>query len=98
MTRSPPMTSRFSKATREQLKLRAAFDGPSGGGKSVTALRCALALSPARKIAVIDSERKSARKYVGEDFGEGPISFDVLELGSFAPTEYTAAIEEACRL
>lgn len=88
----------FKKAERRQLRLRSAIDGPSGSGKTATALRFALALSPAKKIAVIDSEHGSASKYIGQDFGEGPVEFDVLELSSFSPSNYTSAIQEAGRL
>jgi len=100
------MTSSFTKATREQLKLRMAIDGPSGAGKSVTALRCARALvdhyrprpDGRASVAVMDAESGSARKYVGEVFDDLPIDFDVKELWSFSPSQYTAAIEEAGRL
>ena len=37
-------SSRFKPATRAALRLRMAIDGPSGSGKSVTALRFAHAL------------------------------------------------------
>jgi hypothetical protein len=80
---------------REKLRLRLAIDGPSGSGKTVTVNRLAKALGP--RVALIDTESGSARKYAGEDFGEGPIEFDVIELTTFAPTEYTVAIEEAGR-
>lgn len=97
----PPATgtgppSRFRPATREKIRLRMAIDGPSGAGKTVTALRLASALG--KRIAVIDTESGSARKYIGEDYGDGPIAFDVLELTTFPPTEYTSAIEEAGKL
>ena len=93
---TPAATGRFQPATRQKLKLRMAIDGPSGAGKTVTALRCAQSLG--QRVAVIDTESGSARKYVGEDFGEGPFVFDVLELTSFSPSEYTSAIDEAGRL
>ncbi|HZT79599.1 MAG TPA: ATP-binding protein [Gemmataceae bacterium] len=73
-----------------------ALDGPSGSGKTVTALRCAAAFGG--KIAVIDTESGSARKYAGEIFDDRPLAFDVLELTAFSPAEYTSAIEEAGRL
>ena len=91
------MAGSFAKATRQKLKLRMAIDGPSGSGKSVTALRCALALSPRKRIAVIDTEHGSARKYIGEDYGEGPIDFEVCELKSYSPSNYSALINEASR-
>ena len=91
------MAGSFAKATREKLKLRAAIDGPSGSGKSVTALRFAMTLSPRKRIAVIDTEHGSARKYVGEDFGEGTIEFEGVELKSYSPSNYTSLINEASR-
>lgn len=88
--------SRFKKAVRSKSKLRLAIDGPSGAGKTVTALRFACTLG--KRIAVIDSENGSAAKYQGTDFEGGrPIEFDVLELSKYSPTDYTAAIEEAGR-
>ncbi len=87
--------SSFKPATRERLKLRLALDGPSGSGKSVTSLRLAMALAAGGKVAVIDTESGSACKYVGEDFGEGPITFDVVELSSHSPDQYTHAIDDA---
>lgn len=100
-------SSRFKAATREQSRLRAGFCGPSGSGKSVTMLRMANQLKklieqklkrPAR-IAVIESEHGSIKKYVGDKFSEdeSPFEFDVLELKNFAPTEYTTAIHDAGR-
>lgn len=101
-----PMSARFTKATRKKLKLRLALDGPSGSGKSYTLLRFAFALAdniskanggkPAR-VAAIDTEHGSLSKYQGDSPDGIPFDFDVLELGSFAPTEYTAAIAEAAR-
>jgi KaiC/GvpD/RAD55 family RecA-like ATPase len=55
----------FVQAEKKKLWARLAIDGPSGGGKTFTALRIARALAAAAggEIAVIDSERKSASKY-----------------------------------
>src|SRR5947209_2650063 len=93
--------SRFQTATRQKLKLRMAFDGPSGSGKSVSALRCALALARrgGGRIAVIDTESGSARLYVGQTFAPDPepVQFEVCELTTFSPTEYTALLEDAGR-
>jgi hypothetical protein len=92
--------SRFQTATRKKLKLRMAIDGPPGAGKTATALRLTVALAARGngRIAVIDTEHRSASKYVDQKFDDdGPFQFDVLELTSFSPTEYTGAIEEAGR-
>lgn len=78
----------FKPATKEQAKLRMALVGPSGSGKTYTALSIASALTGG-KVAVIDTERGSARKYAGI------FEFDVLELDNFHPEEYIAAIRAA---
>jgi hypothetical protein len=86
----------FTKATRKQIKLRMAIDGPSGGGKTYTALRLAFLLAgPDGKVAVIDTERKSASKYLGESPDGFPWNFDVLELEKFHPQRYIEGIDAA---
>ncbi len=95
----------FKTATREKSKLRLAIDGPSGAGKTLTALRMAMELAryegaknhrPGR-VAVIDTEAGTARKYVGDNWDGHPIQFDVDELASFSPTTYTSTIFNAAR-
>lgn len=78
----------FKPATKVQSKLRLALYGPSGSGKTYTALRIAKGLGG--RLAVIDTERGSASKYAGD-----LVSFDVLELDSFAPATYVQAIQAA---
>jgi hypothetical protein len=88
----------FKPATRQKLKLRMAIAGPAGAGKTYTATRQAFALAgPNGRVAVIDSEHRSASKYIGESPDGFPWKFDVVELEHFAPTTYTAAIKEAVR-
>ncbi len=87
---------KFTPATRKKAKLRLGLDGPAGTGKTYTALR--LAFTIGKRVAVIDTESGSASKYQGDSPDGVPFDFDVLELDSFAPTDYTAAIEEAGRL
>lgn len=77
----------FAPATKEQSKARVALDGPSGSGKTYTALTIASALGT--RIAVIDTERGSARKYANE------FAFDVLEMSHFAPTDLVEALAAA---
>lgn len=86
---------RFKPATRKKLKLRMAIDGPSGAGKTYTGLRFAFTLG--RRVAVIDTENRSASKYKGDSPDGVPFDFDVAELTNYAPTEYTSAIQEAGR-
>ena len=83
------MSFTFKKATKSSAKLRAALFGPSGAGKTFTALRIAAGLGGA--IAVIDTERGSASKYA-DRFG-----FDVLDLEHAAIPSYEGAIEAAAR-
>jgi hypothetical protein len=64
----------FQKATKEAAKLRAAIFGPSGAGKTFTSLRLATGIGG--RIAVIDSERRTASKYADR------FDFDVCDLGS----------------
>ena len=94
-------SSRFKPATRAALRLRMAIDGPSGSGKSVTALRFAHALALAEsvrrgdgrpgRIAAVNTEAGGLALYQGETFdGDGPLDFCDTALASFAPTHYTS--------
>lgn len=63
----------FQKATRAQLKARVAFAGPTGSGKTWTALEWATVLAgDTGRIAVVDTERGSAALYADR------FDFDVL--------------------
>jgi hypothetical protein len=79
----------FKKATKFASKLRLALAGPSGAGKTFTALTLAAALAGDGEVAVIDTERGSASKYADQ------FLFDVQELESFHPQNYINAIHEA---
>lgn len=82
----------FKKATKSQSRLRLAFIGPAGSGKTYSSLRVATALvepTTGSRIAVIDTERGSASKYAHR------FSFDVLELTEFSVENYIAAIHAA---
>lgn len=83
------MNLAFKKATKTQARLRLALIGVSGGGKTYSALAIASALE--LPVAVIDTERGSAAKYADL------FAFDVLELESFAPATYVAAIQAAAK-
>ena len=85
----------FRTATRQQSKLRMTIDGPAGSGKTYTALRFAHALTNGGRIAVIDTERGSASKYVGEAPDGIAWQFDVAELMQFSPEKYTELIQMA---
>jgi hypothetical protein len=87
--RRKPMTLTFQKATKAKVKARVAIDGPSGAGKTYSALILATVLANGGKIAVIDTERGSASLYSDK------FNFDVLELDTFSPALYTQAIGAA---
>jgi hypothetical protein len=77
----------FQKAFKSKSKLRCALFGPSGAGKTYSAL--AIAKGIGGKVAVIDSERGSASKYADK------FEFDVVDLEKKSIDEYVQFIEEA---
>ena len=77
----------FEKAVKSKLKLRLAIIGPSGSGKTYTSLLLASGLS--KKIALLDTERGSAKKYADL------FKFSVLELENFHPDNFIEAIKSA---
>jgi hypothetical protein len=81
------MGDTFKKAVKSKAKLRGALFGPSGAGKTFSAL--AIASGMGSKIALIDSERGSASKYADR------FSFDVVDLEVKTVEEYTAMIAAA---
>lgn len=79
---------KFEKAMRKKAKLRLALTGPSGAGKTFSALTICKGMGG--KTAVIDTEKGSASLY-SNDF-----DFDVLELDPpFSPERFISAIEAA---
>jgi len=80
---------KLHKAERHQVKLRIGFSGPSGFGKTYSSLLLAYGITNDwSKIAIIDTENKSASLY--SHLGE----FNVLSLEeSFAPERYIKAIK-----
>lgn len=80
----------FKKAERKAVKLKLAITGPSGAGKTYSALRLANGLG--KKIAVIDTENGSASLYSDK------FTFDVSELTPpFTVDKYVAAINFAAK-
>lgn len=81
----------FKKAERKASFLRAAFCGASGSGKTYSSLLLARGLvGPNGKVAVIDTERGSAKLYADV------IDFDVEELQPpYTPKRYIQLIKEA---
>lgn len=94
------MSTMFTKAVRSQRKLRAAIDGPSGGGKTYSTLRLAFAMKAAglcSRIAWIDTENNSASLYAGESPDGIPWEFETLNLKQYNPDQFTNAIKTAAK-
>lgn len=81
--------SLFVPALRKQSRLRLGLIGPSGSGKTMSALRIAKGLAAGGKIALIDTEHKSASLYADV------VAFDCCQLESFEVQRFIEAIEEA---
>lgn len=81
------MSFEIKKASKAQAKARVALMGPPGAGKTFSALNVAKHLGG--RIIVIDTERGSASKYADE------FDFNVIELDTFNPKTYIAAIKAA---
>lgn len=77
----------FNRATKKAAKARIALEGPSGSGKTYTALITARALG--KRIALIDTEHRSASLYADE------FEFDALELDSYDPNLLMQALSTA---
>jgi hypothetical protein len=79
---------KFTKAVRQQARLRLALTGPSGSGKTYSALL--LAKGMGGKTAVIDTERSSASLYAHL------LDFDTLSLEPpYTPERFTEALRAA---
>jgi len=81
------MKFEIKKASKSQAKARIALMGPPGSGKTFSALNVAHHLG--KRVILIDTERGSASKYADE------FDFEVIELDSFNPKTYIAAIQAA---
>ncbi len=81
--------SSFAKAVRAAVKVRVALAGPSGSGKSWTALTWAHALG--EKIAAVDTEHGSLSTYAGVNGWD----FDVVEPDTFDPGKLAKLVQEA---
>lgn len=92
------MAVQIREATREELLGRFALIGVSGSGKTFTAIIVGMILAglKGKRLGVIDTENRSASKYVGEPSSfvpGGRVGFKVIELDSFHPDRYIEAIE-----
>lgn len=82
----------FEPATKEQVKARVALAGPSGSGKTWTALVTARALAgPNGRIAVVDTERRSASLYANE------FAFSALNMHTYDPRDLVKALAAAAK-
>lgn len=78
----------FTPASKKEAKLRLALVGPSGAGKTWTAL--ALATAMGGKVALVDTENGSASKYADR------FVFDTVKLAPpFHPSKFIEAIQTA---
>ena len=95
----------FKPAVRTRIKLRAAIDGPTGGGKTYTALELARIIAgPDGAIGIIDTESESALRYAlapGEEaerrrFYDFPFEFGHLpQRAPYDPRELSRLIMDA---
>lgn len=84
----------FVKAKKEQIWVKMLLAGPSGGGKTFSALRVATGLAQAAgsRVAAIDTENGRIR-YYANDF-----DFDDMQMEApYSPEKYIAAIDEAVK-
>lgn len=79
----------FKKAERKGVWSRAAIDGPTGSGKTYSALAIASGLAGDKRIALIDTERESSRLYADV------FDFDRLDLENHSPDTYIEALKAA---
>lgn len=88
----------LQKAKREALLFRGAIDGPTGSGKTWTALAIATGLKGDKRVALIDTERSSSKLYAGEfDFDQGDLTDHSLQsyietLESIDPEVYSVVV------
>lgn len=85
----------FKKAVREKLPARIGICGPSGGGKTHSALRIAKGLANGGRILYICTEQGSAKLEAGKP---GIPEFEIAELSKpYTPQRYMALIDEAVK-
>lgn len=78
------------KAERKQAKLRIGLFGPSGAGKTMSALKLARGITEWDKICIIDTENRSADLY--SKLGD----YNVINIDApYLPEKYIAAIDAA---
>lgn len=81
---------KFQKATKNETRLRVGVSGAAGSGKTFSALKIAMGIGG--RIAVIDTERKSASLYADK------FDFDTVQIEPpYTPDKYIEAIKLAER-
>lgn len=85
----------FTDATKSQHKLRVALDGPTGSGKTLTALIIARVLAGDQPFGVIDTERGAASLYAGLEIDGLTLNFQRYELNAYSPDAYMKAMDDA---
>lgn len=84
------MSITFRRAVRENIGLIIGLAGPSGGGKTLSALRLAKGLSGGKPVAFIDTESGRGKHYADS------FMFDHADLSApFRPSTYADAIKAA---
>ncbi len=85
----------FQKVTREKSKLRLALAGPSGAGKTLSALLLAYGITNDwSKIALIDTEHGRAKFYANRsDFGTGEFLYQEIT-APYSPDKYISMVKE----
>lgn len=85
----------FQKVTREKSKLRLALAGPSGAGKTLSALLLAYGITEDwSKIALIDTEHGRAKFYANRsDFGTGEFLYQEMS-APYSPDKYISMVQE----
>lgn len=83
------MALQFKKAQRKGIFARIAIDGPTGAGKTYSALAIATGMlgESGKRIAVIDTERSSSDRYADV------FDFDKMDLETHAPDTYVEALK-----
>lgn len=84
----------FKKAVKEGKKARIILKGTSGSGKTRSALEIAKALSPNKKIALVDTEKGSSKHYADlADFDM--IDYNDMLKNNHTPNNYLKLVEVA---
>lgn len=82
----------FNKAVKTESKLRLAFTGPAGAGKTYSALNVGTSLVPGGRVALLDTEHGSAAKYADI------FDFDTVAMEPpFHPDRYIEVINAAAK-